>query len=349
MKKAQTLVILSLLVFIYSCHKPSGTIGSGSVIIINEGGYGHGNANLSLYNPETKTITNNIFSLENGGAVLGDVAQCLYMINDTAYIVMNNSQEVVIADAKNNFKYIDTIFLPGSSPRFFLPVGGSKAYVTELYANKIWVVDFRKHKLLKTIPVTSRTEQLVAYGGKVYVVEATTPTFGTSPIPVHAVLMIDPVSDQIINSIPLQSDPGSMALTAMGKLFVLCPLDTPSNSASLYRIDAGTFAVEKKINFSPTRMPCLIRYSSFSDQLLYSDIGGVFVMPPTDTVIPMTPYIASQGWNIYGLNANPLNGDIYISDAVDYQQASHIWRYSHSGGLLDHFSAGIISNGVVFE
>ena len=349
MKRLSILIILSLSVFIYSCHKPSANIGSGSVIIIDEGGYGHGNANLSLYNPETKTVTNNVFSLENGGAVLGDVAQCLYMINDTAYIVMNNSQEVVIADAQNNFKYIDTIFLPGSSPRFFLPVGGSKAYITELYANKIWVVDFRKRKLLRTIAVSGRTEQLVAYGGKVYVEEATTPTFGNPPSPVHAILMIDPVSDQIVNSIPLQSDPGSMAVTAQGKLFVLCPQDSPSLSASLYRIDAGTFAVEKQINFSSTRMPSLIRYSSFNDELLYSDIGGIFVMQPTDTIIPSAPYIASQGWNIYGLNANPLNGDIYISDAVDYQQASHIWRFSQSGGLLDHFSAGIISNGVVFE
>ena len=83
MKKLSILIILSLSVSIYSCHKPSGTIGSGSVIIIDEGGYGHGNANLSVYNPETKTVTNNIFSLENGGAALGDVAQSLYPVSYT--------------------------------------------------------------------------------------------------------------------------------------------------------------------------------------------------------------------------------------------------------------------------
>ena len=349
MKQLSTLTIILLLALIYSCHKPSSTIGSGSVIVIDEGGYGHGDANLSLYNSESKTVTNNIFSLENGGAALGDVAQSLYLINDTAYIVMNNSQEVVIADAKNNFKYIDTIFLPGSSPRFFLPVGGSKAYITELYANKIWVVDFRKRILLKTIPVSGWTEHIVLSGGKVYVEEATKPTFGSTPVPVHAVLMIDPVSDQVVNSIPLQSDPASMALTAQGKLFVLCPQDTPTYSASLYRIDAGTFAIEKQMNYTNSRTPSLIRYSSYSNQLLYSDIGGIFVMQVTDTVIPTVPSIVSQGWNVYGLNANPVNGDIYISDAVDYVQSSHIWRYSQSGGLLDHFSAGIIANGVVFE
>jgi hypothetical protein len=349
MKQTISLLILLIIMLICSCHKPSTAIGSGSVIVINEGGYGHGNADLSIYNPTTKAVTNNIFSLENGGASLGDVAQSLYLINDTAYFVMNNSQKIVIADVKNNFKCIDTIYLVGSSPRYFLPVGGSKAYITELYANKIWVVDFRKRTLLKTIPVTGWTEQLVSWGGKVYVEEATTPTFGTTPVPVHAVLMIDPATDQIVNTMHLRSDPASIALTARNKLFVLCPQDTPSYGASLYRIDMASFAVEKQINFSPTRTPNYIRYSSFSNQLLYSDSGGIFVMQPTDTVIPTTPYIISQGWNVYALNANPSNGDIYISDAVDYQQASHIWRYSQSVGLLDHFSAGIISNGFVFE
>jgi hypothetical protein len=82
---------------------------------------------------------------------------------------------------------------------------------------------------------------------------------------------------------------------------------------------------------------------------MYADSGGIFVMQPTDTIIPPNPFIVSQGWNIYGLNPDPVTGDIYISDAVDYQQASHIWRYSQTGVNLDHFNAGIISNGFVFE
>jgi hypothetical protein len=68
-----------------------------------------------------------------------------------------------------------------------------------------------------------------------------------------------------------------------------------------------------------------------------------------DSVIPVSPLVISQGWNIYGLDSNPVNGDIYISDAVDYQQASHIWRYSQSGTLVDHFAAGVISSGCVFR
>jgi hypothetical protein len=72
-------------------------------------------------------------------------------------------------------------------------------------------------------------------------------------------------------------------------------------------------------------------------------------MSPSDTVLPAAPMIASNSWNVYGLNADPSNGDIYISDALDYQQASSIMRYSQSGTLIDHFYAGIITNGFIFR
>jgi hypothetical protein len=92
-----------------------------------------------------KNVVNDIFKSANG-FVLGDVAQSLFLISDTAYIVLNNSQHVILADAAHNFKYIDTIGLPGASPRYFLPASGSKAYITELYANKIWIVDYQDKK-----------------------------------------------------------------------------------------------------------------------------------------------------------------------------------------------------------
>jgi hypothetical protein len=320
------------------------------VIIVNEGGYNYGNADISIYNPSTKAVSNNIFSQENGFA-LGDVAQSIFLIGDTAYIVMNNSQRIVVARVSQNFKYITSINIPGSSPRYFLPVDNRRAYVTELYANKIWVVDYRADTLIKSISVSGWTEQLLSWNGNVYVEEGTTPVFGgAQSVPVHMVLQINPTTDQVLNTVLLTSDPASMALTAQNKLFVLSPQETsPNVNASLYEIDMVSFTIQKQINFSATRTPNYIRYSSYTNQLMYSDNGGIYAMQPTDTALPAGPFIISQGWKVYGLNANPSNGDIYISDAVDYQQASHIWRYSQSGANLDHFTAGIITNGFVFQ
>ena len=345
MKQTYTLLII-VLTLLCSCHKEkTGAITQGSVYIINEGGFQHGNASISVYDPFAKTISNNVFSQENGYS-LGDVAQSMYMIGDTAFIVMNNSAKVVVADAAHNFKYLYSINIPLSSPRFFLPVGGSKAYVSELYANKIWVVDYRLATVIKTIPVSGSTEHMLSQNGKIYVQEQTNP--GTSPV--HAILQIDPNNDQIINTLPLPTDPGSMIISPQNKLLVLAPhQSTPAQNASLYSIDLSSFSIERKIDFNPTRTPNFLRYSSLNAQILFSDSGGIYTMNPTDTIIPSGPFIHSNNWNVYGLNADPTTGDIYISDAVDYQQASHIMRYSKEGTPIDNFTAGIISNGFIFK
>ena len=347
MKQAYTIITFLLVMLVSSCHKETtGTITQGSVIIVNEGNFGsHTNSDVSIYDPIKKTISNNLFTQENGFS-MGNVAQSLYMIGDTAFIVMNNSARVVVADAKHNFKYLYNINIPNSSPRFFIPVGGSRAYVSELYANKIWIVDYRLGTILGTIPVSGWTEHMLAQNGKIYVEEQTNPG-GAS---VHALLMIDPTTDHITNTITLASDPGSMALTNQGKLLVMTShQSTPLLNASLYQIDLLSFSVDRKIDFGTTRTPNYIRYSSLSDQILFSDSGGIYQMHPTDTVIPTSTFIRSNNWNVYGLNADPTTGDIYISDAVDYQQASNIMRYSQTGTLIDHFTAGIISNGFVFK
>jgi hypothetical protein len=334
MKQPYILIIFLFILFLYSCHKDFGLpIGSGSVIIINEGNYGHSrNSDVSVYDPNRKVVSNNVFYQENG-LPPGNVAQSLYLIGDTAYIVMNNSAKVIVADVKNNFKYISSINIPNSSPRFFMPVDQRRAYVTELYSNKIWIVDYRADTLIKAISVSGWTEQIISWGGKV-----------------HAILKLDPSTDQIISNISLASDPGSMALTPQGDLFVLTPQQTsPAQNARIYQIDMSSFSIRRKIDFTPSRTPNYMRYSSFSNQFLFSDSGGIYTMLPGDIVIPANTFIHSNNWNVYGLNADPATGDIYISDAVDYQQASHIMRYSTSGTLLDHFAAGIISNGFVFK
>ncbi len=44
----------------------------------------------------------------------------------------------------------------------------------------------------------------------------------------------------------------------------------------------------------------------------------------------------------YGLTVNPDNGEVYIADAIDYQQQGMMYRYSPQGKLIDEFYVGII-------
>jgi len=46
---------------------------------------------------------------------------------------------------------------------------------------------------------------------------------------------------------------------------------------------------------------------------------------------------------------NPVNDDIFITDAVDYQQQGFVMQYSSGGALLSKLRAGIIPGMICFK
>ena len=65
-------------------------------------------------------------------------------------------------------------------------------------------------------------------------------------------------------------------------------------------------------------------------------------MDVTAIRIPVRPFLEYQNTLYYGLTVNPANGEVYIADAIDYQQQGMIYRYSPDGELIDEFYVGII-------
>ena len=65
-------------------------------------------------------------------------------------------------------------------------------------------------------------------------------------------------------------------------------------------------------------------------------------MSVTAETLPPKPFIPAEGTIYYGLTVDPYNGDVYIADAIDYQQQGMIHRYSSNAQLIDSFYVGII-------
>jgi hypothetical protein len=81
--------------------------------------------------------------------------------------------------------------------------------------------------------------------------------------------------------------------------------------------------------------------------MLYWIDGGVWRMPIDAAELPTEPFIApkvSAGRCLYyALGVAPDTEEVYVGDAIDYQQRSIIYRYSADGELLDRFTAGVIA------
>ena len=107
------------------------TSGNG-VYIINEGNFQFGNASVSYYDVDTKTLKEDIYKTANSIA-LGDVAQSMAVLNNKAYIVVNNSSKIEVVNAQTFVSVATIAGLP--SPRYFLAVNNAKAYVSDYKAN----------------------------------------------------------------------------------------------------------------------------------------------------------------------------------------------------------------------
>ena len=108
---------------------------------------------------------------------------------------------------------------------------------------------------------------------------------------------------------------------------------------SLYRIDAETFTVEKQFKFKLGDWPSEVQLNGDGDKLYWIN-KDIWCMDVTTSRVPVRPFLEYSGTIYYGLTVNPANGEVYIADAIDYQQQGMIYRYSPDGELIDEFYVG---------
>ena len=102
MIKNNFLIILLSVLVLASCQndsiRPNVPIGlyENGYFVTNEGNFGTGNGSLSFID-DRGSVSNNIFAQTNSFS-LGDVVQSMEIINGKAFIVVNNSSKIEVAN-----------------------------------------------------------------------------------------------------------------------------------------------------------------------------------------------------------------------------------------------------------
>lgn len=308
----------------------------GSKVVVGcEGNFGWGNASMSVYNTETKVNANQVFNTQNN-LPLGDVFQSATLFNGDLFIVVNNSNKIEIIDTTN---FMSKGTITGlTSPRYFMGISQSKAYVSDLYANAVTVVNPTTFQIIGTIPVSDWTEQMILLNQTAYVTQKGT----------NQVLLIDVVTDAIVDSITVGREPNSLVLDAFDNLWVLCSGGVNEVTPSLVQINTTTNTVMKNLLFnSPSESPNNLQIDTSKTQLLYLN-DNLYKQSITATAIDDNPILNAGNTVFYGLGVNPYNNEIYLSDAIDYVQAGKVYRYSPTMSLIDDFTTGIIPQDFTF-
>ena len=90
------------------------------VLITNEGNFGWGIGTISVYDPTSGAVIDKYDQQQNGGSTLGNVCQSITKYNNHYYIVMNNSNKIVVVNASD---FVKTAIITGfNSPRYILPI-----------------------------------------------------------------------------------------------------------------------------------------------------------------------------------------------------------------------------------
>lgn len=339
--KLPHLILLFCLALLTSCvkDKPAPLVNqtvqltnAKKVYIINEGNYMNNNASISLYDTGNSAVIENYYSAQNT-STLGDVAQSISKINNDYYIVVNNSNKIVVVD--ENFKYKRSI-TGLTSPRYIQQVSNQKAYVSDLYANDISIIDLNSGIKTGSIALSGWTERMVMLYNKIYVTNMNK----------NYVYVINAVNDQLTDSIYVGKNAGSMELDKNDKLWVIGSGN--ANNGFLTRIDPMNLSTST-FSFTTSDNPHNLCINGSRDTLFYLN-NGIYKMSITDASLPASPFIIKGTKNFYGLAVHPTTHDIYASDALDYVQKSNIYVYDVNAAIQKRaFKAGVNANGFYFE
>lgn len=313
--------------------------------ILNEGGWQKANASVSYRYFEGDSIKHQIFETANGYK-LGDVLQDM-MVNDTlSYLVVNNSGYIKVVRT-GTFEEKTTI-KGFNSPRSIIKVNNTTAYVSDLYANQIYVVDLVTNAITDSIQTGKYTESMVLVNGKVYV--SLPSVWGLYDS--DQIMEIDPTSRKVIREIKVGLNPYDMIADENGQIWVFCMGDawaSPAVSARIHMINPVS-TIDHAV-FSLGDLPVAysgklaLNKTKKKIYLLYGDLYQI----ETTTGQPIFSKLASfNDRTTVGLGYDVVNDHLYVSDVKDYNQNGSILKFDPDGKQLDEFSAGVIPSKFIF-
>ena len=318
------------------------------ILVLNEGNFNDGNASVSYLSEDFSTVQNDIFSIVNNNALLGDVAQSIGFYNDLAYIVVNNSNKIEVVN-RYTFKKIQTITTQIRNPRYIAFANG-KGYATNWgdagnpNDDYVAVIDLATNTVNNTIPVAEGPEQIVENNGKLYVSHAGGYNYG------NTVSVI--ANDAFLTAVAVGDVPRELQIVD-GNLWVSCKglpsyaADGPT-SGKFVKIDLATNSVSGQLQFPTGTATTNLGNSAISGSNVFYTIGtSIYKSALNAASLPQTPLFEVTNDNIpsiYGFAVN--NGRIYVSNVFGFDVSGKIYVFNSgengtAGTLLHSQTVGV--------
>ncbi len=309
------------------------------IIVTNEGSYLGNNASISFFNTTTINVTNYAYSTVNREAKLGDVLQSAHYVDDQLYLIVNNSDKIVITnETLEHVASIENL----AKPRYMTSKNG-KGYVTETveYGQKgqLSILDLENQVVTKTVAMDDQPEAMIISGEYLFISNQAS----------NNVFVMSIITEAVVDTIQVGVYPGGMVTDKDGDIWVICTGSfSEENDATFYEIDASTFDVKSNvaIGLDPGEK---IAIDNAGEVIYFYEGKSIYRFDTSNPVAPSSAWITeSQATGFYGIGFSPDNL-VYMADAGDYVEPGNVFFYNLNGVPVSMFIAGLGTNGFIFR
>lgn len=303
-------------------------------IVANEGNFGSPNASVSFIDADLMTVENSIFEAVNPSENLGDVLNHIAFGDENAFLVMNNSNKIVVVN-RFSFEYVTTLTESIALPRYAVVENG-KLFVSNSQSQDIAVYDTSDFSFITSIAIDKPVELLKADAGKLFVQNA---SFGTG----NEITVINTDTNEITSTLTIDGVLNSIE-DEDGILYAL-------HSEGISKFNMSTASLIETINFSreiekPSKLNIEDDKIFFitGSQVYASDLNAteIGVTPLFDTEVEGNSFTVGYGFSVE-------NGNIFYSDVNGFTADSELLIYDYSGNLVQTLTTGVGTNAVYFN
>lgn len=350
--------VLTLAITFSSCDdlldkdKPDNTVDETSAIyILSEGLYNLNNSSLALYDPENKELISDYFLSVNKRG-LGDTANDMAIYGSKLYIVVNTSGCIEVVDINTglSLKQIKVLDDTNSSrqPRY-ITFYQNKAYVCN-FDGTVCRIDTASLEIDGNVSCGKNPDGICVAAGKLYVSNSGGLNY---PNYDNTVSVIDIAGFSEIKKITVDINPGKIMADSEGDVFVVSRGDYGENGYKFQKISSVSDELIKSyeniqaLNFTINNDTAYIYNYDFNTNNSWIKTFDC----KTEQIISEN-FIgnATQIETPYGIDVNPANGDVYITDAKSYIYFGNVFCFDRQGNLkFTLYDVGLNPNKVVFK
>lgn len=324
-------------------NKPIEGIFANGVFVLNEGSLHMNNSTLAFYDFKNNTYHDDIF-LEVNHRGLGDIGNDLKKYGSKLYCVVNNSNIVEILDI-NTAKSLKTLVLSGKQPRH-IDFYRDKAYIT-CFDGDLIKIDTSTMKVEATVHTGPNPDDLCICNGKIYVANSgglNYPNYG------NTISVVDPQTFTVLKDITVTINPTRIKAYENNAVYVVSNGNYGDIPYDFQKIDCSTDELVKRfdlevLNFDIYQNLAYIYMYNYNTQSSWIKVLNLdseeivdeqFIKDGTVIKIP------------YGIKVNPLNNDVWITDAINFSVNGDVYCFDKNGNKKFSFSAGMNPSSLVF-